>query len=314
MATLKILYHQIKKGTDCPDGLAAAWAAHRAYFATTVSTEVIGVSYGDEPPLVEQGDMVVIVDFSYPWEVLQRMKSRGALVFLFDHHKTALDTISGFENVILDMSESGATLVWKKHFSQPVPAFLQYIKDRDLWEWKLPHSKEINEAIAIVRYDIRSAVRVEEYARELIFAWFDRLAKMTEAQLISYLLPIGEPIIRQKIERVEAIAARFEWYWLPPSTATSVYEYKIPVVKLVEDGSEDRLTSDICSVLYKRFPDAPFVACINSLGDWSLRSDKDGNNTDVAAIAQLFGGGGHRNAAGFKNQNKPNEEAQTCQA
>lgn len=308
MATLKILYHQIKKGTDCPDGLAAAWVAHRAYFATTVSTEVIGVSYGDEPPLVEKGDMVVIVDFSYPPEILQEMKDRGALVLLFDHHKTALDTISNFENVVLDMSESGATLVWKEHFSQPVPEFLRYIKDRDLWEWKLPHSKEINEAIATVRYDIRKAVRVEEAARELIFAWFDRLATMPEAQLIAYLLPIGEPIIRQKMERVEAIAARFEWDLLiMPKTES---KYKIPVVKLAEDGSEDRLTSDICSVLYKRFPYAPFVACINSLGDWSLRSDKDGNNTDVAAIAQLFGGGGHRNAAGFKNQNKPNEEPQ----
>lgn len=304
MAT-KILYHQIKTGTDCSDGIAAAWVARRAYEPISLNLQIIGVCYDGELPSVESGDAIVIVDFSYPLAVIQEWESKGCVVRVFDHHKTALDNLSGFSGAIFDMAESGATLTWREMFSPPMPVFLSYIKDRDLWEWKLPQSKEINEAIATIRYGIRSAVRDEAIARELIFAWFDQLAEMDADQLIDYLLPIGGPIIRKKMEQVEAISARFEWKDL----ITDGTRYFIPVVKLAEDGSEDRLTSDICSVLYKRFPEAPFVACINSLGDWSLRSDKDGNNTDVAAIAQRFKGGGHRNAAGFKNPGKREESA-----
>lgn len=314
MAT-KILYHQIKPGTDCPDGIAAAWVARRAYKPISLDLQVIGVCYDGELPSVESGDAIVIVDFSYPLAVIQEWESRGCVIRVFDHHKTALDNLSGFTGAVFDMAESGATLTWREMFSPPMPVFLSYIKDRDLWEWKLPHSKEINEAIATIRYGIRSAVRDEAIARELIFAWFDQLAGMTEEQLIDYLLPIGEPIIRKKMEQVEAIAARCQWQIFKhpvlepksPIDEEMLEILQIVVVKLAEDGSEDRLISDICSVLYKRFPQAAFAACINSLGDWSLRSDKDGNNTDVAAIAQLFGGGGHRNAAGFKNPGKREE-------
>ena len=86
---------------------------------------------------------------------------------------------------------------------------------------------------------------------------------------------------------------------MPDSVREDGY-FNIPIVELAQDGSEDLLTSDICSYLYKSIPEAPFVACITSDGSWSLRSDKNGNNTDVGAIAQAKGGGGHRNAAGFK--------------
>jgi nanoRNase/pAp phosphatase (c-di-AMP/oligoRNAs hydrolase) len=33
---------------------------------------------------------------------------------------------------------------------------------------------------------------------------------------------------------------------------------------------------------------------------FSLRSNKKGSDVDVSAIAKTFGGGGHRNAAGFQ--------------
>jgi len=60
--------------------------------------------------------------------------------------------------------------------------------------------------------------------------------------------------------------------------------------------------SDVCALLYGKFPESPFVATLSVKEDgsesWSFRSDADGGNVDVAAIAAQFGGGGHRNAAG----------------
>lgn len=45
----------------------------------------------------------------------------------------------------------------------------------------------------------------------------------------------------------------------------------------------------------------PGVDCPDGVvAAWAASSDKDGNNTDVGAIAARLGGGGHRNASGFR--------------
>lgn len=61
--------------------------------------------------------------------------------------------------------------------------------------------------------------------------------------------------------------------------------------------------SEIGNDLYNKYPDVDFSAVFTVYEDhiaWSLRSNKDGNNFDVGSIAAARGGGGHRNAAGFR--------------
>ena len=77
----------------------------------------------------------------------------------------------------------------------------------------------------------------------------------------------------------------------------------IPFVKVTP--TEERLISDICRQLYRQYPHALFTACVTEDGQWSLRSDKHGNNTDVGALAVALGGGGHRNASGFVRTEHP---------
>lgn len=288
----QIIYHEVKPGVACPDGLAAAWVAAKVY----PDAEVKGWCYQSEKlPQSESGDCLVIVDFSFSGDVIEQWIKDGVKVFVIDHHKTAEEALNRFYvedfqdalnaeahdewNVLFDMGECGATLTWQYFFpGQPMPAFLEYVKDRDLWNHALPMTEEIHEATAALK---RS------------FALYDVLEQMSQNELIKFLAPLGEKLLKPKRERVKAIAARFWWEWFDK-------DHRIPVVELAKDGSEDRLTSDVCSYLYKWLPDACFVACITSDGSWSLRSDKNGNNTNVGAIAQAMGGGGHRNAAGFR--------------
>jgi nanoRNase/pAp phosphatase (c-di-AMP/oligoRNAs hydrolase) len=67
--------------------------------------------------------------------------------------------------------------------------------------------------------------------------------------------------------------------------------------------NETQYSSEVAGALAKdtRYP---FGACFSVRGDglkvWSLRSDRNLGNFDVSAVARLRGGGGHRNAAGFK--------------
>lgn len=59
--------------------------------------------------------------------------------------------------------------------------------------------------------------------------------------------------------------------------------------------------SDLAHEMLKSHPDAPFAAVVvDAYGGrtYSLRSED--SREDVAEVARSFGGGGHRNAAGFR--------------
>lgn len=299
--TDRIVYHDVKPGIACPDGISAAWIAAKVY----PDAELLGWTYQSESlPKAENGDTLIIVDFSFPGDVIEQWIREGVRVTVIDHHKTAKEALDRFYsesfqdalnasahdewNVLFDMKKCGATLAWEYFFpGKPQPAFLAYVEDRDLWNHALPFTEEIHEATAALR---RS------------FALFDVLEQMSQEELIKFLAPLGEKLLKPKREKIKEIASRWDWKWLRkyhPLSRALEFEYEIPVVVLNEDGSEDRLTSDVCSYLYKSLPQAPFVACITSDGSWNLRSDKNGNDTDVGAIAKALGGGGHKNASGW---------------
>lgn len=72
--------------------------------------------------------------------------------------------------------------------------------------------------------------------------------------------------------------------------------YNVPVAACSYD-----FVSETAHALLMRNPDAPFAACVVRSYDgvtYSLRSE-DGR-MDVSEIARGRGGGGHRNAAGFR--------------
>jgi len=286
----KIIYHQVKKGIDCPDGLAAAWVVHKA----NPGAEIIGCWYQCEDvdlPIFEKGDRAVIVDFSFPAEILQGWSDAGVEILLIDHHKTAMEhlgDVSSFSEhfngeIKFDMNECGATLAWKHFFpDKAIPLFLEYVKDRDLWNKALPNSDAIHEVISKLGRSFDLYDLLEKYDNPL-------------TNFIT-LADLGDVLLAPKRRAIAAIAER--------ATLTSFLDHEnVAIVLLAGDGSEDRLTSDICELLYtKLFPKSPFVACQTSDRTWSLRSNKNNPDSgfDVGALAKTKGGGGHRNAAGFK--------------
>jgi oligoribonuclease NrnB/cAMP/cGMP phosphodiesterase (DHH superfamily) len=291
--TTKIIYHQIKQGFNCPDGLAAAWVAHKYYG----EAEVIGCWYqclSEDLPTFQKGDRAVIVDFSFPADVLQGWSDEGVEILMIDHHKTAMEhlgDISQFSKhfkgqIKFDMQECGATLAWKHFFpDKPIPLFLQYVKDRDLWNKSLPSSDEIHEVASRMGRSFELYDLLESYGINSIAP--------VEFKVLSDL---GSVLLAPKRKVIAAIAER--------ATPTTFLDHKnIPIVLLARDGSEDRSTSDVCDHMYTNlFPDALFVACQTSDGTWSLKSNKNNSDGgfDVGALAKTQGGGGHRNVAGFK--------------
>lgn len=300
MAKTRIIYHQYPKKdggkTDCRDGIAAAWVARKFFSGTDIemhgcvypTTDAEGNQVIDRSD-VEPGDRLVIVDFSFPKHVLDEWANQGCEIIVLDHHESAENALQGFTAGILwfDKTQCGATLTWDYFFGdRPRPAFLEYVQDGDHYNFDLPYSEEINEAISWLR--MRNA-QMELDQLDV----FEAIAPYTQQQLVTILAPIGCMLLKKKNKQIADIAARHVWM--------DISGHKVPVVELLEDW-ESRLTSGICRSLYRQFPDAPFSACYQKLKtgeiSWSFRSDKKGGNFHVGAIAQQFGGGGHHNAAG----------------
>ena len=305
-----IIYHQVKDNVDCPDGITSAWVAfHKLCQEVNFKLiDIIGWTY--DRPLTESTitlwkkelklRQIVIVDFSFPAATLEAIADAGIICTVLDHHKTALENLATLSDRILqkfDMAECGATLTWKHYFpDKPVPPFLEYVRDRDLWDFLLPQTKEIHAALSHLRYQLKDFGNLRLY---MLFLLFERLSRMNAAEIKEHLVPIGRPLIAEREARIEAIASRYEFIYFQNND-----NWYVPVVYLNKDGSEDRFVSDVCMALYRQHPDAPFSACyLPSSSTWSLRSDKHGNNTDVSAIAKQFDGGGHLNASGFKENN-----------
>lgn len=251
---------------NCADGFTSAWVVKRA-LGEVVDFHA-GV-YQDDPPDVEGRD-VVMVDFSYKRPVLEGIRERAASVLILDHHKTAEADLKDLPGVVsvFDMGRSGARITWDYYFpNEQPPTLLLHVEDRDLWRFALRKTREIQASVFAYPYEFK----VWDY---LMNADLDQLAVEGEA--------IERKHFKDIRELVGVVTRRM-----------TIGGHNVPVANLPYT-----LTSDAGHLLAKG---EAFAGCYwdTPAGRvFSLRSTDDG--LDVAEIAKQYGGGGHRNASGFR--------------
>jgi len=260
-----VIYHK-----SCADGFGAAWAIHQ-YFDQIKKPKpyFLAWQHGDGLDFPEKvdGHDLLIVDFSFPRESLLELQAKTKSIRVIDHHKTAQAALEGLDFCEFDMTQSGAMLAWKAfHPNTDPPELIRYVQDRDLWQWKLPDSKEYSACLASHPFDVDVWTML--------------------AQQPAYMMALeGSAILRYQGKLVQSTVENAEpWHM----AGRHVMMAKCPF-----------LQSEIGHALLK---DQPFGATLFEVEDdtvFSLRSDDD--HVDVSVIAKKFGGGGHRNAAGFKS-------------
>ena len=271
-----VIYH-----AGCIDGFCAAFIAWQAY---CTDCEYFPAQYGSEPPDVE-GRHVYILDFSYPREVLERMHAEAASLVVLDHHRTAQADLEGLEYAEFDMDRSGAGMSWDYFYEgRPRPWYVDYIEDRDLWTWKLENSKAINESIRQLEFEF------EDW--EELFC--DKSRSEHESTKIR-MVREGELLLKQTQRLVDIICGK------------AIYiEYEdmmIPVVSngcLISEAVGELAEDHQFAIGWFQLSENEFVYNLRSRGDF-----------DVSAVAKKFGGGGHKNAAGFKSDKIPTEWAKS---
>lgn len=283
------IYH-----ANCSDGFGAAWAVFERW---QYAVEYFPASYGDAPPDVA-GKRVLVVDFSYKRPVLDEMSASAHSIVILDHHKTAEKDLAGFNHVVggsadvanrifarvagarqnvltdFDIEQSGAVLAWKFcHPGREVPLMLRYVEDRDLWRFQLEESRAINAAIASVPQTFDDWGTTREL-------WF------FEGDVPRGLVQVGTAILRQRDKDIGALLD------------ASLRRMTIGGVEVPTANVPFMWASDAGNILAEG---NPFAATYFDRSDgtrqFSLRSSPGG--LDVSEVAARYGGGGHRNAAGF---------------
>jgi len=261
----------------CPDGFGAAWAVRQAWGD---DAWYVARSHDDRVRLEDCEDaLVAFVDIAPARQELRSLADVAAQVLILDHHVTARDRLASDPSVVneyeadghvlhFDLGHSGSVLAWQAfHPETETPDLLRYVEDQDLWNWALPDSDAVNAAIA-------------SYPRD--WATWDRLA----AEPIEKLVEEGKPILRAN--RIE-VARRLE-HVRPVVLGTERVEAVNASINRSQIGHEIAKRAAFGKEwgLVYRVEGSEVFATLYSIGD-----------VDVSKVAVSYGGGGHKNAAGF---------------
>lgn len=257
---------------NCTDGAASAAVIKKKYPHATFYP----MNHGDPIPVSVKDKKVFIVDFSFKEEILKKFKEEAKEVFWYDHHKTSLPAHQSLQWGIIDLGESGASLTWKQEYpDQQVPKIIQYVKDKDIWEWKLPFSRAINMALREYEgiHDPESRIwqqligHLTDAEFEKMKEWGNRALKSQRMRMVEW----SKNGFELEFEGCRAFAIN----WTLESSEMGEYIYK-------ELG----------------FEVAIIFSFVEDHWNFSLRS----NQVDVSQIAVKYGGGGHPGASGFRHE------------
>lgn len=293
---------------NCADGFTAAWAVWKRF--GDLFDYHAGV-YQDAPPDVTNRD-VVLVDFSYKREVMRSLRGHGKgkarSVLVLDHHKSAAEDLSLQEgNFCVDISKWTGPLTWERHMQNaiqddmegahdsvyclfdmersgagiawdffhpdtPRPGLVNYVEDRDLWRFRLTGSREVNAYVFATRY---------------VFVEWDHLERLTRDHIaLQNVIDMGGAIEMKHHKDVAELVAAMK-------RRMNIGGHEVWAANLPYT-----LTSDAGNLMAQG---EPFAACYWDTPEgrvFSLRSTPDG--LDVSVIAAAYGGGGHKNASGFR--------------
>src|SRR5581483_4162970 len=175
-----VYYH-----ANCLDGIVSAWVMYTKYGDTM---EYVPYFYG---MTVRPSYDICFVDVCPSVDILKELSINTDVnwIVIFDHHKTFNDIIrqvresSWYDDsrkisYVHDMQRSGCMITFDETYYfgkdnetfKPMREILEYVQDQDLWNWKLPNSREIHAYLDAVTLALRKPLPE-------VFDTFERLTR-----------------------------------------------------------------------------------------------------------------------------------------
>jgi oligoribonuclease NrnB/cAMP/cGMP phosphodiesterase (DHH superfamily) len=279
-----IVYHN-----PCNDGTTALWCAN--YYKNI--PEKVPCKAGTIPTINVENKNILFVDICPNFDYLIEISKTAKNVIILDHHKTSMDTYEINKDkcptnlqIILDMEKSGCQITWDYFFQDIIrPWFVDYVADRDLWKWKLPNSKEINQILydnnMIDPYYLENITNLINYSQEQI----DEIVKEGSI-LLKFQKKQLDIAISRSLEANITINEITYNIWL--GTTTSADRSDLGNLLANKELSSGLLPDFSATWIYEP-----------KLNEWwiSLRGHK--SSPDLSIIARVLGGGGHKAASAF---------------
>jgi oligoribonuclease NrnB/cAMP/cGMP phosphodiesterase (DHH superfamily) len=275
------LYH----GSDL-DGVCSAAIVKMAYG----DTDLYPVEYGRSPKLekiVKEGDDVTIVDFVLqPFELMKHLNENTNLTWI-DHHDTGIIDYEEFIHCggikeisgIRDTRKSACELTWEYIYPHnPVPYSIWLLGRYDIWQH--------HESRSILPFQY--GMKLNHEPPENTKFWNSIFNAPRDGEKIQTIIRQGKTIIKyrdklnEKLCEIQAFKSNLIGY-------KCICVNRALCGSTVFDSIDNIEDYDIMVTFY-----------ICGKGTWNVSLYTSKSDIHVGRIAQLYGGGGHAGAAGFR--------------
>ena len=292
-----VCYHK-----GCDDGLTSAMCVYYWFKKNCIEGSMpgfIGCAYGQKtlPDLTNK--KVLMCDFSFPKEIMEKMiqETQGNFLCL-DHHasaKTALVDIPD-KYKVFNMGKSGASLTWDFCFPlEQYPLFIQYIEASDLW--KTDSSLNWKAFSTAFREEVDALELPEEEKVAKFYEIFERLEAGGETAYTE-MVKRGIGMLEFKNALVSKIARKAIFGIVDISGFNLETGADFAIFALVNSPILQSEIGDYFNQKYKSFLDFGATFSIDTYGErtaFSLRSNGFPTNR---LLEVLKIGGGHVKASG----------------
>ena len=266
-----------------------------AYFTNNYNPEnYIEANYNDILPVDSfvDGEQVFLVDFSFTEPTkhyLDKLIKKGCKVIHIDHHTSTMNLYQAhpeYESLdgIRSTEHSGAALTWM-YFTgtrdiSACPVFVQYVSDFDCWHFKLQDTE-----------DFKFGMETLEYGpMDEIWKTFIKEHYSTSPDAVHNIIESGK-IAKSYFNNIS------QQYCKDFAYETEIEGNKCIVLNKKDGGSL------VFGDLINNYPMAMVWAFDGTNYQYSIYSTDNGIECDK--IAEKYGGGGHKGAAGFKMADMP---------
>jgi len=278
-----LIYHH-----DDNDGCCAAAIAGNSYDRNEFDIKFVAINYGKESwseGEIKAAEKVWLVDFTSD-KMDEFVKVCGPKLIWIDHHKTAVEKFpdlwnSGSIPGIRSLEKAACVLTWEFTHSEDVlsPVAVAYIGDKDMWSFEYAETRAFTAGFSLMVKTPDDTV-------------WDVLLGPEYEDTVNNMISIGELLLKAQNYKLQKAFDR--------GVDCTFHNWKARLVNTTGNISE------LGEFIYRKpeYDIAIMWQAVEDMVVFSLRSDSGNpNSPDCAEIAQQYGGGGHRNAAGFQKKN-----------
>lgn len=281
------------------DGLCAGAVVYKYYKVDRDFTKEIGepceflsINYNQNFPFdkIIKNEVVIIVDFSLQKEgEFNKLLSITPNVIWIDHHKTAIEKHKHLDGKIQGVRQdgrAGCVLAWEYFYpKESLPRIVEMLGDYDIWNFS-KHGEKLNE--------LQAGIRLKDHNVESKnwLKWLNNKLEFNELfQCENYddnlepLLSDGKIALQYRINMYKSLIKSWSFF-------TTFEGYKAIACNAGSVSSQlfDSVNEDYELML-------TFVFDGNQ---WTVSVYTKKENIDCSKIAKIYGGGGHKKAAGFQ--------------